>query len=104
MLPRVLDTAKVPQRTWPRTISRGAVKTIRSRLRQGSIPVHQGWTRGSAAQLGGVLVIVPDRSVRYAHLSEDSSDNPPVSEVLAAARAIRPHLDRLAAARAAPAA
>lgn len=87
-----------------KTISRGAVKTIASRLRQGSIAVHQGRTRGSAAQLGGVLVVAPDSSVRYVHLSEDSSDNPPVREVLAAAKAIRPHLERPAAVREAPAA
>ena len=60
--------------------------------------MHQGRIRGSAAQLGGVLVIAPDSSVRYVHLSEDSSDNPPVKEVLAAAKAIRPHLERASAA------
>jgi hypothetical protein len=38
-------------------------------------------------------VIAPDGSVRYAYLSEESGDNPPAREVLAAARAIRPHLN-----------
>ena len=62
-----------------------------SRIRQGSIAVHQGRLVDHPAQLGGVLVIAPDDSVRYAHLSEDASDNPPVDEILAAVGAIRPH-------------
>lgn len=74
----------------PRIIARALRRTIVSRLRQGSIVVHQGRILGHAAQLGGVLVIAPDGSVRYAYLSEDASDNPPISEVIAAARAIRP--------------
>jgi len=74
----------------PRIISRGLKHTILSRLRLGSIAVHQGAIKGHAAQLGGVLLVAPDGSVRYAHLSEDASDNPPVREVLAAAKAIRP--------------
>ena len=46
------------------------------------------WWLGDAT---GVLVIAPDDSIRYAHMSEDASDNPPVEEVLAAVSAIRPH-------------
>jgi len=61
-------------------------------MRQGSIAVHQGRIVDHPGQLGGVLVIAPDGSIRYAHMSEDASDNPPVNEVLAAVRAIRPHL------------
>ena len=77
----------------PRQLLRGLKATIISRLKQGSIAVHQGKILGHAAQLGGVLVIAPDGSVRYAYLSEESGDNPPAQEVLAAARAIRPHLN-----------
>jgi hypothetical protein len=62
-----------------------------SRVKQGNIVVHQGRIIGSAAQLGGVLVIAPDGSVRYAHLAENAADTAPVREVLAAAKAIRPH-------------
>ena len=47
----------------------------------------QGRIVGHAAQLGGVLIVKPDGSIPYAHLSEDASDNPPNDEVLAAARA-----------------
>src|SRR2546423_1902757 len=63
-----------------------------SPVRLGAIAVHQGRIMGHAAQLGGVLVIAPDGSIRYSHLSDDISDNPPIREVLAAARAIRPHV------------
>ena len=74
----------------PRTVARGIGHTVTSRLRQGSIAVHQGRLVDNPAQLGGVLVIAPDDSVRYAHMSEDASDNAPVDEVLAAVGAIRP--------------
>ena len=76
----------------PRIVARGIGHTVTSRLRQGSIAVHQ-WRIGGEhpSQLGGVLVIAPDDSIRYAHMSEDASDNPPVEEVLAAVSAIRPH-------------
>ncbi|HKN94056.1 MAG TPA: peroxiredoxin-like family protein [Thermoleophilaceae bacterium] len=77
----------------PLQIWRGLVATIGSRIRQGSIAVNQGVIRTHAAQLGGALVIAPDGSVRYAYLSEQSGDNPRAQEVLAAARAIRPHLN-----------
>ena len=77
----------------PRVIARAVQRTLASRIRQGSIVVHQGRILDHPAQLGGVLVIAPDGSVRYAHMSEDASDNAPNGEVLAAARAIRPHAD-----------
>ena len=73
-----------------RVVAQGIKHTITSRLRLGSVAVHQGRIQGHAAQLGGVLVVAPDGSVRYAHLSEDASDDPHPREVLAAARAIRP--------------
>ena len=83
--------ATLPELIGPRQVLAGLKAAIVSRMRQGSIAVHQGRIIGHAAQLGGVLVIAPDGSVRYAHLSETASDYPPAREVLAAARAIRPH-------------
>ena len=74
----------------PRILLRGLKHTLLSRLRQGSIAVNPGPILGHNGQLGGVLIIATDGSVRYAHLSKDASDNPPTREVLAAARAIRP--------------
>ncbi len=75
----------------PKVVAQGAKHTVMSRVKQGSIVVHQGRIIGSAAQLGGVLVIAPDGSIRYAHLAQNAADIPPTREVLAAAKAIRPH-------------
>ena len=77
----------------PRVIARGIQRTVVSRIHQGNIVVHQGRITNHAAQLGGVLVVARDSSIRYAHLSEDAADNPPNAEVLAVARAIRPHAE-----------
>jgi peroxiredoxin len=95
---RIYDTigakvATLDELIGPRQILAGLRATIASRVKQGSIAVHQGRIIGHAAQLGGVLVIAPDGSVRYAHLSDNASDYPPAREVLAAARAIRPHVN-----------
>jgi len=50
--------------------------------------VHQGgFAGGHPAQLGGVVIVTPDGAIPYVHLAEDASDNAPVAEVLAAARA-----------------
>ncbi len=77
----------------PRIILRGLLRTIASRLPRGAMPINPGRVTKHPAQLGGVLVVAPDGSVRYAHMSQDASDNPPVREVLAAVRAIRPHAE-----------
>jgi hypothetical protein len=63
----------------PRVVAKGIRRAAASR-------VHQGRTVGHPAQLGGVLLVMPDGSIPYSHLSEDASDNPPNDEVLAAAR------------------
>jgi AhpC/TSA antioxidant enzyme len=59
----------------PAVVAKGLRRAVASR-------VHQGRTVGHPAQLGGVLVVMPDGSIPYAHLSEDASDNPPNDEVL----------------------
>ena len=63
--------------------ARVVAKGLRRSLASG---VHQGRTVGHPAQLGGVLLVMPDGSIPYAHLSDDASDNPPNEEVLAAVR------------------
>ena len=65
----------------PRSVSRGAVKTIRSggKVRQGKIIGH-------AAQLGGAMIVAPDGEVIWSHLSEDASDNASTEELVEAAR------------------
>jgi peroxiredoxin len=64
----------------PAVVARGLRVVLRDRVRQGR-------TVGHPAQLGGVMIVKPDGSIPYAHLSEDASDVPPDDEVLAAARA-----------------
>jgi hypothetical protein len=63
----------------PRVVARGLKKSIESR-------VHQGKVIGHPAQLGGVLIVTPDNTVAYEHLSSDASDVAPNQEVLEAAR------------------
>ena len=63
----------------PSVVARGLRVSLRDRVRQGR-------TVGHPAQLGGVLIVKPDGSIPYAHLSEDASDVPANDEVLAAAR------------------
>lgn len=49
--------------------------------------VVQGRTVGHPAQLGGVMIVKPGDQIAYVHLADDAGDNPPNSEVLAAAKA-----------------
>ena len=70
--------ATVAELLGPRVAARGIVSALRTRLPQRA-------TRGHPAQLGGVLLVLPDGSVPYAHLAEDASDNAATDEILAAA-------------------
>jgi len=63
----------------PKVIARG----VRASRRSG---VHQGRTIGHPAQLGGAMVIRPDGSVAWSHMSEDASDNATPDEILDAIR------------------
>ena len=63
----------------PRVVAKGVRRAAAS-------GVHQGRTVGHPAQLGGVLLVMPDGSIPYSHLSDDASDNPPNEDVLAAVR------------------
>jgi prostamide/prostaglandin F2alpha synthase len=48
--------------------------------------IRQGRTIGHNAQLGGAMVVKPDGSVAWSHMSENASDNASPSDILAAAR------------------
>lgn len=74
--------ATIAELLGPRVVARGAVSGLRSRLPQTA-------TKGHPAQLGGVLLVLPDGSVPYAHLAEDASDNATTDEILAAAGRVR---------------
>ena len=63
----------------PRIVARGVKTSARERL-------VQGRTQGHPAQLGGVLVVAPGGRVTWARMADDASDNPPVEDVLKAAR------------------
>jgi AhpC/TSA antioxidant enzyme len=61
----------------PKVVAKGLATTVRTGLRQGR-------TVGHAAQLGGALLILPDSTVTWSHISEDASDNASPQEILAA--------------------
>jgi len=65
----------------PKSVSVGVARAVRSGGR-----IHQGRTIGHPAQLGGAMVIRPDGTIGFSHMSEDASDNAPPEELLAAAR------------------
>jgi hypothetical protein len=73
--------ATVGELLGPRSVGRGALRTARSR---GAI--RQGKVIGHPAQLGGAMVVRPDGTVAWSHMSEDASDNASADEILAAAR------------------
>jgi peroxiredoxin len=64
----------------PSVMARGIRASVATRKRQGKVDGH-------AAQLGGVMIVKPDGSIAYSHLSDDASDYPENDEVLEAARA-----------------
>jgi hypothetical protein len=65
----------------PKSVGSGLMRTIRSRGK-----VRQGKVVGHPAQLGGAMIVLPDGTIPWTHMSEDASDNAPPAEILAAAR------------------
>jgi len=63
----------------PKVVAKGLVSALRSRQ-------PQGRTIGHPAQLGGAMVVRPDGSVAWSHMSEDASDNASPAEILSALR------------------
>jgi hypothetical protein len=64
----------------PKVVAKGTALAARTGLRQTR-------TRGHPAQLGGAMVITPDGTVAWSHMSEDASDNAEPKEILEAVRA-----------------
>ena len=64
----------------PKSVSAGIGRLLRSGGR-----IRQGRTIGHPAQLGGAMVIRPDSTVAFAHMSEDASDNASAEQLLEAA-------------------
>jgi peroxiredoxin len=73
-------TATASELLGPRVVAKG----IKTALTQGAL---QSRTIGHNAQLGGSMVIKPDGSVAWSHMSEDAGDNASPEEILEAARA-----------------
>jgi len=71
--------ATVGELVGPGVVAKGFATTLRT----GKV---QGRTIGHPAQLGGAMVIAPDGTVVWSHMSEDASDNAPPEEILAAVR------------------
>jgi peroxiredoxin len=63
----------------PKVAAKGLISSLRSRQ-------PQGRTIGHPAQLGGTMIVRPDGSVAWSHMSEDASDNASPAEILAALR------------------
>lgn len=65
----------------PTSVRKGIGHTVSSRgaLRQGRMIGHP-------AQLGGAMIVTPDGTVAWSHMSDDASDNAANKELLAAAR------------------
>jgi len=64
----------------PKVIAKGAVAGVRNK----SIQTR---TIGNTAQLGGVLVVRPDGTVTWSHMSTDAGDNASPEEILEAINA-----------------
>jgi len=71
--------ATVGELLGPKVLAKGALSTLRGQV--------QGRPVGHPAQLGGTLVVVPDGTVAWSHMSEDASDNASPQEILEALRA-----------------
>jgi peroxiredoxin len=73
--------ATINELVGPKVTAKGLVTSLRSRQ-------PQGRTIGHPAQLGGTMIIRPDGSVAWSHMSEDVSDNASPEEILAALREV----------------
>ena len=71
--------ATVGELVGPKMLLRGAKRARSSGVIQGKIVGHP-------AQLGGLMLVMPDGSAPWAHLSDDASDYPPNDEVIQAVR------------------
>jgi hypothetical protein len=63
----------------PKVVAKGLATTAR-------LGVTQGRTIGHPAQLGGAMVILPDGTIPWSHMSQDASDNASPDEILTAVK------------------
>lgn len=65
----------------PRVVAKGVLTSARNRTVQGRVVGHP-------AQLGGAMLITPDGTVAWSHMSDDAGDNASVQEILDAVAAL----------------
>jgi hypothetical protein len=84
-----IDTARETYKAlgMKRGVASTLLASFRNRARAAKSGFRQGWVKGDAWQLGGVLVVRPGGEVAYRYLSDAAGDHPPVEELLAALRA-----------------
>ena len=70
-----MSGATITELVGPQVVAKGALASARN-------GVVQGKTIGHPAQLGGAIVIRPDNSVAWSHLSRDASDNASPEKIL----------------------
>jgi peroxiredoxin len=63
------------------------VKGFVRAARHGALP---GKPEGDVAQRPGTFVVAPDGTVAYAHYNKDSSDNPPIDDLLGVVSSLSP--------------
>ena len=73
--------ATVGELLGPKSVTKGIGHSVKSRG-----AVRQGKIIGHPAQLGGAMIVTPDGTVAWSHMSDDASDNAANEELLAAAR------------------
>jgi hypothetical protein len=61
----------------PSVVLKGIGRSVRNRTAQGR-PI------GDVRQLGGTLIVMPDGTIPWSHMSRDAADNPSVDELLEA--------------------
>jgi hypothetical protein len=66
----------------PSVVAKGLLTSLRTGRAQTR-------TIGHPAQLGGAMVIAPDGTVVWSHMSENAGDNAPPEEILAVVRKLR---------------
>src|SRR4051812_37979770 len=59
----------------PSVLLKGVGRTVKNRS-------VQGRPMGDVAQLGGTLIVMPDGTIPWSHLSTDAADNATVGEIL----------------------
>src|SRR5436309_11692802 len=61
----------------PNVVFKGISRGVKNRA-------IQGWPIGDVQQLGGTLLVMPDGSIPWSHMSRDAADNASIDDILEA--------------------